>query len=224
MRIISQRILQEFLASPEGRNAPIAVTALNVWFAEVTGATWETVADIKRRYPMANIASLDRITFDIGGHDHCMLVSVDFELGIVRIRWIGTRKAYESLDLTEAKMANELKPIRTEADHEAAMAEIEHLWGSKSGTPDGDRLDILVTLVAAYENRFPMNAPDPVEAIRTRMTKQGLSRRDLEPMIGSAARVSEILSGKRSLTVGMIRRLRNDLGISADILIGGDDS
>jgi len=117
-------------------------------------------------------------------------------------------------------MANELKPIRTEADYDAAMAEIEQLWGAKSGTAKGDRLDVLATLVEAYEARqYPIDPPDPIEAIRFRMEQQGISRKDLEPMIGTRGRVSEVLSGKRSLTIDMIRRLHDGLGISADILI-----
>ena len=117
-------------------------------------------------------------------------------------------------------MASELKPIRTQADHEAAMAEIERLWGAKIGTPEGDRLDVLATLVDAYEAKhYPMDPPDPIEAIRFRMEQQGLTRKELESMIGMRGRVSEVLNGKRSLTIEMIRRLHDGLGISADILI-----
>ncbi len=117
-------------------------------------------------------------------------------------------------------MASELKPIRTQADHEAAMAEIERLWGAKIGTPEGDRLDVLATLVDAYETKhYPMDPPDPIEAIRFRMEQQGLTRKELESMIGMRGRVSEVLNGKRSLTIEMIRRLHDGLGISADILI-----
>jgi HTH-type transcriptional regulator/antitoxin HigA len=117
-------------------------------------------------------------------------------------------------------MVHELKPIRTEADYDAAMAEIEGLWGAKSGTPKGDRLDILATLVEAYEVRhYPMDPPDPIEAIRFRMEQQGLTRKDLEPMIGTRNRIAEVLNRKRSLSIEMIRRLHDGLGISADILI-----
>jgi HTH-type transcriptional regulator/antitoxin HigA len=117
-------------------------------------------------------------------------------------------------------MANELRPIRTEADYDAAMAEIEHLWGAKNGTPKGDRLDVLVTLVEAYEAKhYPMDPPDPIEAIRFRMEQQGLTRKDLEPMIGTRNRIAEVLNRKRSLSIDMIRRLHDGLGISADILI-----
>lgn len=117
-------------------------------------------------------------------------------------------------------MATEVKPIRTEADYEAALAEIEKLWGAKSGTPRGDRLDVLATLIDAYEaERFPMDPPDPVDAIKFRMQQQGLTRRDLEEIIGTRTRIAEVLNRKRALSIGMIRRLHKSLGISAEVLI-----
>lgn len=117
-------------------------------------------------------------------------------------------------------MATELKPIRTEADYEQALAELERLWGAKSGTAAGDRLDVLATLIDAYEARHhPIDPPDPIEAIRFRMEQQGLSRKDLEPLLGSRARVAEVLNRKRGLSIEMIRRLHATLGISAEILI-----
>jgi HTH-type transcriptional regulator/antitoxin HigA len=117
-------------------------------------------------------------------------------------------------------MKSELKPIRTKADYEKALSDAEHLWGAKSSTPAGDRLDVLATLIDAYEaDHYPMDPPDPVEAIKFRMEQQGLSRKDLEPFIGTRTRVAEVLNRKRSLSIGMIRRLHKHLGISADVLI-----
>lgn len=117
-------------------------------------------------------------------------------------------------------MSAEVKPIRSEADHEAALAEVKRLWGSKSGTEEGDRLDVLATLIDAYEEEHhPMDPPDPVEAIEFRMEQQGLTRRDLEEIIGSRARIAEILGRKRDLSIGMIRRLHERLDISAEVLI-----
>jgi HTH-type transcriptional regulator/antitoxin HigA len=117
-------------------------------------------------------------------------------------------------------MSDELKPIRTKADHKNALAEMERLWGARSGTPEGDRLDILATLIDVYEaQNYPMDPPDPIEAIQFRMEQQGLSRKDIEPLIGSRARVAEVMNRKRSLSIDMIRRLHQALGISADVLI-----
>ncbi len=117
-------------------------------------------------------------------------------------------------------MKNDVKPIRNKKDHAAALAEVERLWGAKSGTPEGDRLDVLATLIDAYEAaHYPIDPPDPVEAIKFRMEQQGLTRKDLEPLIGTRTRVAEVLNRKRSLSIGMIRRLNQKLGISADVLI-----
>ncbi|HZZ61901.1 MAG TPA: helix-turn-helix domain-containing protein [Roseiarcus sp.] len=117
-------------------------------------------------------------------------------------------------------MAVEVNPIRSEADYEAALAEIERLWGAKAGTQEGDRLDILATLIDAYENEsHPIDPPDPIEAIKFRMEQQGLTRRDLEAILGTRARVAEVLNRKRDLSIGMIRRLHERLGISAEVLI-----
>jgi HTH-type transcriptional regulator/antitoxin HigA len=117
-------------------------------------------------------------------------------------------------------MRNEVKPIRSKADYERALAELERLWGAKSGTREGDRLDVLATLIDAYESQhFPMDPPDPIEAIKFRMEQQGLSRKDLEPLIGTRTRVAEVLNRKRNLSISMIRRLHKHLGISADVLI-----
>ena len=113
-----------------------------------------------------------------------------------------------------------LKPIRTEADHKAALAEIEGLWGAKSGTPEGDLLDILATLVDAYENEHhPIDPPDPIAAIKFRMEQQGLTRKDLGGILGTRTRVAEVLNRRRGLSINMIRRLHRKLGIPAEVLI-----
>jgi HTH-type transcriptional regulator/antitoxin HigA len=117
-------------------------------------------------------------------------------------------------------MTADLKPIRNEADYDAALDEVDRLWGAKSGAPDGDRLDVLATLIDAYEAKHhPIDPPDPVEAIRFRMEQQGLTRKDLEPMIGPRNRVADVLNRKRGLSIDMIRQLHDGLGISAEVLI-----
>ncbi len=98
--------------------------------------------------------------------------------------------------------------------------EVEELWGAKAGTPKGDRLDVLATLIEAYEaEHYPMDPPDPIEAIKFRMEQQALTRKDLEKILGTRTRVSEVLNRKRGLSINMIRALHQKLGISADVLI-----
>jgi HTH-type transcriptional regulator/antitoxin HigA len=117
-------------------------------------------------------------------------------------------------------MSAEVKPIRSRRNYEAALKEVERLWGTKAGTRDGDRLDVLATLIDAYEAvHYPMDPPDPIEAIKFRMEQQGLTRRDLEELIGTRTRIAEILNRKRGLSISMIRRLHERLGISAEVLI-----
>ena len=114
----------------------------------------------------------------------------------------------------------DIKPIKTESDHEAALREIERLWGATYGSPEGDKLDVLVTLVEVYEQKhYPIPPPDPIEAILHHLESQGLSHRDLEPYLGSGTSVSEVLNRKCSLSLNMIRKLHKGLGISADILV-----
>ncbi len=117
-------------------------------------------------------------------------------------------------------MSADVKPIRTQRDYEAALKEVGRLWGAKTGTREGDRLDVLATLIDAYEAEHdPMDPPDPIEAIKFRMEQQGLTRRDLEELIGTRTRIAEVLNRKRGLSIGMIRRLHERLGISAEVLI-----
>jgi HTH-type transcriptional regulator/antitoxin HigA len=114
----------------------------------------------------------------------------------------------------------EIKPIRTKADYEKALREIERVWGAKEGTPDGDRLDVVTTLIEAYERKhFPTDAPDPIEAIRFRLEQQGLDHRALIGVIGGRSRVYEVMKRKRALSLAMIRRLHERFGIPAEVLI-----
>ena len=114
----------------------------------------------------------------------------------------------------------DIKPIKTEKDYDAALEEIEKLFDAEPGTEEGDRLEILSTLVEAYEDEhYDIPAPDPIEAIHYFMESRGLARADLEPYIGSRARVSEILNRKRPLTLSMIQNLHLGLGIPAEMLV-----
>jgi HTH-type transcriptional regulator / antitoxin HigA len=113
-----------------------------------------------------------------------------------------------------------IRPVKTRADYRAALKEVEALMAAERGTPEGERLDVLVTLVEAYERKhYPLDLPDPVEAIRFRMEQKGMTPKDLVPMIGQINRVYEILSRRRPLTLAMIQRLHSELGIPAESLI-----
>jgi HTH-type transcriptional regulator/antitoxin HigA len=114
----------------------------------------------------------------------------------------------------------DIRPVKSEADYEAALAKIRRLMNAKPGTPEGWRLEVLGTLVEAYEREhFPMELPDPVEAVKFRMEQMGLKRRDLEKILGGRNRVSEVLNRRRRLTLSMIRGLSKSLDIPADVLV-----
>jgi HTH-type transcriptional regulator/antitoxin HigA len=114
----------------------------------------------------------------------------------------------------------EIRPIRTESDHEAALRRIEELWGASAGTPDGDQLDVLVTLTEAYEReRFPIDEPDPIEAIKFRLEQTGKDFRALIGVIGQRTRVYEVMRRARPLSLNMIRNLHRKLQIPAEVLI-----
>ncbi len=114
-----------------------------------------------------------------------------------------------------------IKPIKTERDYQATLNEIQRLWNAKPNTPKGDRLEILVTLVEAYERKhYKIEPPDPVEAIKFRMEQLGLKSADLAKILGGRSRVSEVLNRKRKLTVDMMRSLRKRLDIPAESLLG----
>jgi HTH-type transcriptional regulator/antitoxin HigA len=113
-----------------------------------------------------------------------------------------------------------LKPIRNDADHETALREIERLWGAAEGTSQGDRLEILTTLVEAWEEmRFPMDLPDPIEAIKFRLEQQGENQKSLVGILGSRTRVYEVMRRDRPLSLPMIRQLNRHLHIPAEVLI-----
>ena len=119
----------------------------------------------------------------------------------------------------------DIKPIKTKTNYRETLKEVESLMGARANTADGERLDVLVTLIEAYEKKhFPIDLPDPVEAIKFRMDQKGLTPKDLEPMIGRLNRVYEILNHKRPLTLKMIWKLHRGLGIPAESLIRQPDT
>jgi HTH-type transcriptional regulator/antitoxin HigA len=116
----------------------------------------------------------------------------------------------------------QIKPIKTESDYQSALHRIEELWGAKKDTPEGDEFDLLCTIVESYEMRnYPIAPPDPIDAIIFRMEQMGMNKSDLAKYLGSQSRVSEVLSGKRKLTLKMVKSLYNGLKIPAEVLLAG---
>jgi HTH-type transcriptional regulator/antitoxin HigA len=115
-----------------------------------------------------------------------------------------------------------IKPIRNERDLRAAFKRLDLIFQSAAGTPGAEEMEVLTTLIEAYENKhYPIGPPDPIEAIKFRMEQQGLSPADLQPYIGASGRVSEVLNGKRPLSLRMVKRLHEGLRIPYESLMAG---
>lgn len=225
MRIIARGTLNEFVRNRVERWLQrIAQDQFDSWYALVSRAAWKNPAELNKQFRSASIISAERVVFNIKGNEFRLVVAVDYGHGIVPIVWLGTHHEYDQIDVTQVKStrsAMRIHPVRTERDYDAAAARITELMGSEPGSAAGDELDVLATLVELYEGRhFPISTPDPMTILKFQMEQQGLTRRDLEPMIGSRARVSEVLNGKRALTLPMIRRIHAGLGIPVDLLVG----
>jgi HTH-type transcriptional regulator/antitoxin HigA len=169
---------------------------------------------------MASIVSVDRIVFNIKGNDYRLVVAVDFDKSIVWIKWLGSHKDYDRIDVKKVRHGRCGEADSIEARPCGGPQGGRAVVGRSVGSRDGDRLDVLVTLIEAYEEEhYPIDPPDPIDAIKFRMEQQGLTRRDLEEIIGARTRVAEVLNWKRGLSIWMIRRLNERLGISAEVLI-----
>ncbi len=146
------------------------------------------------------------------------MTAINYELKIIYVRFIGTHKEYDKIKAEEFDM--NIKPVKTKKDYDNALKRIEKIFGSRPNTPGGDELEILVTIVEAYEQKhFNIAPPDPIEAIKFRMEQLELRQSDLSDAMGGKNRVSEILSGKRKLTADMMRKLHKQFNIPAESLL-----
>jgi HTH-type transcriptional regulator/antitoxin HigA len=219
VRVIARRTLNQFVESLKGQaGRRAAKAALDAWFHEAQRAQWRNSAEVKRSYGTASIVGGDRVVFNIKGNDYRLVTAIDYRREIVFIKWVG--RIGTTTRPKPGRFSMEIKPIRTKSDYERTLWEIERRWDAKQRTPEGDTLDVLATLVEAYEQKhFPIDPPDPIEAIRFRLEQQGLDPRALVGVIGGRSRVYEVMQGKRALSIDMIRRLHERFGIPAEVLI-----
>ena len=195
---------------------------LKTWFDTAMNSTWKRPNSIKESYANASILKNGRVVFIIKGNTYRLVVRFNFEKQWAFIRFIGTHKEYDNIDantILKNKKMN-IKPIKTETDYRTALAQLDKVFNAPAGTPESDEADILGLLIDEYEKEnYPIEAPDPIAAIKIRMEEMQLKQLDLVPEIGGKSRVSEILNKKRRLTVEMIRKLAVKLNLSADLLI-----
>ena len=200
---------------------PQARQPLLAWHAEAKNAAWQTTQDIEACYAHASFLSDNRVIFNIKGNDYRLAVRVFFTRGHIVVEWVGTHAEYDKHKFQEGAMGH-LKIIKDERAHQVALDALVRLLEGEpaEGTSEADEIDVLSLLIQKYEDEhFPLELPDPLEAIRFRMAQQGMSQKDLVPIIGSPSKVSEVLRGKRPLSLSMIRRLHDGLGIPAEVLI-----
>lgn len=219
MRIIAVSTLKLFWSGKsEYQDAEEATMA---WYREAVKADWSTPSDVKQPFGNASVLKDGRVVFNIAGNKYRLVVWINYPYRVVYIRFIGTHRQYDQIDAQTIRGAHmNIRPIKTEADYRATLREIEMIMSAEAGTEAGDRLDVLTTLVEAYErNHFPMDLPEAVAAIKFRMEQQGLTVDDLVPAIGRKNRVYEVLAGRRPLTIRMIQALNQRFNIPAESLI-----
>jgi len=166
------------------------------------------------------------VVFNIKGNTYRLVVKINYDYGQVFIRFVGTHAEYDPDSYRECNdnlkriLIMQIQPIHTEADYQNALDRIEEIFDAKPGSKEGDELEILGILVDEYEKKnFPIEAPKPVEAIKFRMDQLVMEQKDLAKILSSKSRASEILSGKRSLSLRQIKILYRKLGIPAEVLI-----
>lgn len=218
MRLIARSTLVAFWERhPETR------ASLAHWQSVTRAADWKTVGEVQAAFSKAKALNGERVRFAVAGGDYRLVVAFDFRRAIAFVKFIGTHAEYDRIDALSVNLFWEavvdIKPIKTDADHEAALREIESLWGAPEGSAEGDLLDVLATLVEAYEEkRWPLEQMDPVEAIEAAMAHDGHTRSDLAELIGSS-RATEILKRKRALTLPMIRSISRAWHVPERLLV-----
>jgi HTH-type transcriptional regulator/antitoxin HigA len=180
--------------------------------------TWRNPQDVKMSYPKASILKAGRVVFNIKGNDYRMVAAIQYRAGVLAIRFFGSHAEYDRID-AEIVMKATLIVIDSDAELARARALVDRLWNSNDPA-DIARLQAQARLIAAYEeNRWPRRAPSTAELIRHLMDQHGLKRADMVPILGTASRVSEVLRGKKELSMTMVQRLRARFRVPADLLI-----
>ena len=182
--------------------------------------------ELKAAFGTAVPLNGERARFEIAGGNYRLIAAYDFRRKIAFVKFIGTHAEYDKVDALTISRFQEafvnINPIRNDDDHRAALAEIERLWGAPEGSEDGDKLDVLATLVERYEEaRWPAEQPDwdPVDVLQYAIREMGHTQSELAELLGSRSRASEILNRQRVLTVDMIHRISEGWHVPAALLI-----
>ena len=220
MRIIARSTLKSFWEKSDYQDSE---QQLKAWHKVITERDWKDAHEITQYFTDADHVGNGRIVFNICRNKYRLIVAFRYDRKIGFIRFAGTHKQYDKIKIYKAafmKQSIEIRPIRSKRDYKAALKQIESLWDVSPDSKEADQLEVLAILVDEYEQKhFPIEAPDPIEAIKYRMEQLNLSQQDLAKYLGGKNRVSEVLNRKRPLTLKMIKALHVNLHIPAEALI-----
>ncbi len=222
MRVIARNVLVSFW----GKH-PEAKVSLERWHTIVRAAQWTSTDEVQKAAPKAKVLNRERVRFEVAGGNYRLVAAFDFRRQIAFVKFIGTHAEYDRIDaLTVSQFQGDdmdIRPIRTDQDHRAALAAIEACWGAPEGTEEGDKLDVLLALVEIYEaKRWPIEIDetfDPIDVLRYAIDELGHTQAELAELLGSRSRASEVLSRRRALTVEMIHKVGEAWKIPADLLV-----
>jgi len=222
MRVIARNVLVSFW----GKH-PEAKVSLERWHTIVRAAQWTSTDEVQKAAPKAKVLNRERVRFEVAGGNYRLVAAFDFRRQIAFVKFIGTHAEYDRIDaLTVSQFQGDdmdIRPIRTDQDHRAALAAIEACWGALEGTEEGDKLDVLLALVEIYEaKRWPIEIDetfDPIDVLRYAIDELGHTQAELAELLGSRSRASEVLSRRRALTVEMIHKVGEAWKIPADLLV-----
>lgn len=195
---------------------------LKTWYDTAKSSKWFSPNDAKQNYVSASILKNGRVVFNIKGKSYRLVVKFNYEKQWAFIRFIGTQPEYDKINAEtfSIQLTMNLRPIKNETDYRNALDRLDLIFDASIDTKEGDEAEILSLMIENYENEhYPIEAPDPIEAIKIRMTEVNTGQKDLVGVIGGKSRVFEILNRKKKLTVEMNRDLEQILQISASVLV-----
>lgn len=219
MNIITRRTILYY-----AKLFPLAYTSLLSWYDEIRKTNFKNFNELKGVYRNASVVANNRAVFNIKGNSYRLVVSLNFETQSLYVIWFGTHSAYDKIDVAilikKNSMQNNWMVLKTEDEYDIALERTIEIFHSEKGTPEFHELELLLLLVKDYEDRhYQIPDLDPIELIKLKLEEKGLKQKDLEPIIGSKGYVSSVLSGKKELTLKMVRGLHEFLGIPAEAFL-----
>lgn len=190
----------------------------------VTAAAWKTTSDIQTAVPGCRVLNAERARFEVAGGNYRLIVAFKFSSQIAFVKFLGTHAEYDCVDaLTVSQFLDivmDIRPLRNDADHREALMEIERLWGFPDGSPEGDKFEVLAILVSDYEDkRWPSDPVSPRDILEHAVTDMGRSQKELAVLLGSRSQASDILKGRRRVSLEMAQKISAAWHIPIQLLV-----